>query len=308
MGKFVELNSDRRINRRVAMPMDIRPDGGVPVDILATSAVLEDCPAPSTSTRGSCSGAHQDFICVNGCQRCRLSSAIRRSVCHAEIMERLTPGARQHFLLWCRRWPKFFSISSWLCFPAPSWPRQFTGCSTRSGFPVLPLPQPGDAESTAFVLLVPLLWLAWEFAESSEFGLEQNPRAARGFCRGLVPRPDAGNRSGAVYLMLDVYRIRDELVPWRCCGSPRLRRFVAMIEEFLFRGVLLGLAVEGLRSAPAAVWRFRDFCGGAFFGRASGRYGVEWWTGLAQIMRIFEAGPPPSLWIAGFLMPSLPAG
>ena len=115
VGKFVELISDRRVNRRVAMPMDIRPDGGIPVDILAASAVLEDCPAP----------LHEDerviFRRAPGLhlrERVPKVLFIQRDQtvgCHAEIMERLTPGALQHFLLWCRRWPKSFSISSWLC-------------------------------------------------------------------------------------------------------------------------------------------------------------------------------------------------
>ena len=154
----------------------------------------------------------------------------------------------------------------------------------------------------AFVLLGPLLyWLG--IRRTKEFGLEQNPRAAKDFVAGLVLALMPGIALGAAYLVLDVYRIRDEVVPLAMFRIAATAAVVATIEEFLFRGVLLGLAAKAFGSAPAAVGVSAIF-GAVHFLRPPrmADNGVEWWTGFTQIVRILEAGPPPSLWIAGFLV------
>lgn len=43
MSHFVELRFDGGIDRGMAMAVDVRPNGGVSVDILATLAVPENC-------------------------------------------------------------------------------------------------------------------------------------------------------------------------------------------------------------------------------------------------------------------------
>ena len=77
---------------------------------------------------------------------------------------------------------------------------------------------------------------------------------------------------------------------------------VAVVEEFLFRGVLLGLATRAFGRWPAALVVSLLFATVHFL-RPSKQadQDVEWWSGLAQIPRVFDAVPPPSLWIAGFL-------
>src|SRR5262245_54342927 len=96
---------------------------------------------------------------------------------------------------------------------------------------------------TAFVLLGPLLfWLG--IRSTREFGLQQNPHALRdigvGFGLALLP----GALLGAAYLILDVYRIKQELIPFLLLRMALTAGFVAVVEEFLFRGVLLGLAAK----------------------------------------------------------------
>jgi membrane protease YdiL (CAAX protease family) len=154
---------------------------------------------------------------------------------------------------------------------------------------------------TAFILLGPLLyWLG--IRSTREFGLERNPRAARDVLAGLLLALATAALLGAAYLFLDVYRMKQELLPlilWRIAATAGI---VAVVEEFLFRGVLLGLAARSFGRWPAALGVSLAFAGVHFL-RPSKQAdsSVEWWTGLAQILRVFDAAPPPSLWIAGFL-------
>jgi uncharacterized protein len=154
----------------------------------------------------------------------------------------------------------------------------------------------------AFILLGPLLyWLG--IRKTKEFGLERNPRAARDFFAGLALAVIPGIALGAAYLSLEVYRMRDEVALLAMARIAATAAVVAGIEEFLFRGVLLGLAAKAFGSLPAAIGISAIFAEVHFLRplRTADR-GVEWWAGFALVVRIFEAGPPPSLWIAGFLV------
>jgi uncharacterized protein len=153
---------------------------------------------------------------------------------------------------------------------------------------------------TAIVLLFPLLlWLG--IRSPRELGLERNPRAAHdalvGLCLALAP----GALFGAACLMFDVYRIKEDLVPFLLLRILLTAGLVAVVEECLFRGVLLGLASRSFGQWPAALGVSVVFAGVHFLRPSKGvDSSVEWWTGLAQILRVFDGAPPPSLWIAGF--------
>jgi membrane protease YdiL (CAAX protease family) len=154
---------------------------------------------------------------------------------------------------------------------------------------------------TAFVLLGPLLyWLG--IRSPREFGLERNPHAARDVLAGLLLALAPGALLGAAYLFFDVYRMKEELLPLVLLRIAATAGIVAVVEEFLFRGVLLGLAARSFGRWRAALGVSLIFAGVHFL-RPSREAGssVEWWTGLAQIPRVFDAAPPPSLWIAGLL-------
>jgi membrane protease YdiL (CAAX protease family) len=154
---------------------------------------------------------------------------------------------------------------------------------------------------TAFILLGPLLfWLG--IRSTREFGLERNPRALRDVVTGLFLALVPGALCGGAYLLLDVYRIKQELMPLLLLRIAVTAGFVGVVEEFLFRGVLLGLAANSFGRWRAAIGVSVVFAGIHFVrpGKQSDP-GVEWWTGLAQILRVFDAAPPLSLWIAGFL-------
>src|SRR4029077_13294417 len=40
----IKLTTDCRINVRVIVPMNVRPNGGISIDVFATSAVTQHCP------------------------------------------------------------------------------------------------------------------------------------------------------------------------------------------------------------------------------------------------------------------------
>ena len=154
---------------------------------------------------------------------------------------------------------------------------------------------------TAFVLLGPLLfWLG--IRSIREFGLQRNPQAMRdalaGFALALVP----GAVLGGAYLAFDVYRIKQEMIFLLLLRIALTAGFVALVEEFLFRGVLLGLAVKAFGHWPAALGVSLAFATIHFL-RPSKLVDstVEWWSGLAHIARVFEAAPPPPILLFGFV-------
>jgi membrane protease YdiL (CAAX protease family) len=154
---------------------------------------------------------------------------------------------------------------------------------------------------TAFVLLGPLLfWLG--IRSTREFGLERNPRATRdalaGFGLALLP----GALFGGVYLLFDIYRIKEEIIFELLFRIALTAGFVAVVEEFLFRGVLLGLAAKAFGRWPAALGVSLAFAAVHFLRPGKQADGVvEWWSGLAQIARVFEALPPPPILLSGFV-------
>jgi uncharacterized protein len=154
---------------------------------------------------------------------------------------------------------------------------------------------------TALVLLGPLLvWLG--IRSTREFGLERNRFAARdalaGFLLALMP----GALLGSAFLIVDVYRIKPELMPFLLLRIAMTAGVVALVEEFLFRGVLLGLAAKAFGRWPAALGVSVVFAGIHFL-RPSTQWdaNVAWWSGLAQIVRVFEAAPPLPLLASGFV-------
>ncbi len=216
-------------------------------------------------------------------------------------MERLTPEALQHFLF---EVPALGKILLYLVVVvlagAVLAPPIYWMLHETVDFPFYRYLS-RVTQVTAFILLGPLLfWLG--IRSTREFGLERNPCAVRDALTGLFLALAPGVLFGAAFLMLDVYRIKQDLMPLLLLRIALTSGFVAVAEEFLFRGVLLGLAAKSFGRWPAAFGVSLAFAGVHFLrpGMQPGS-GVEWWTGLAQILRIFDAAPPPSLWLAGFL-------
>jgi uncharacterized protein len=154
---------------------------------------------------------------------------------------------------------------------------------------------------TAFVLLAPLLfWLG--IRSIREFGLESNPHAVRDAFAGVALALIPGALLAGLYLTFDVYRAKQDLVPWLLLRIVMTAGFVALVEEFLFRGVLLGLAVKAFGRWPAAGGVSLAFASVHFLRPAKQEDSVvEWWSGFAQIMGFMDAVPPAGLLLSGFV-------
>ncbi len=160
-----------------------------------------------------------------------------------------------------------------------------------------------------------LLWPAFRWigiSRLSELGIEKNPRRrgdiASGLALGLLPVVALG----AVCLWLDVYAIRSSL------DFPKLLRIagtatvVSVIEEFLFRAVVLGLALRATSAWPAAILSSAIFAIVHFLrvSKTNTEAAVGWLTGFQQIPLMFSSAPPwpllgwglLSLMIAGLLL------
>jgi membrane protease YdiL (CAAX protease family) len=156
------------------------------------------------------------------------------------------------------------------------------------------------AQVTAIILLVPLLfWL--NIRKVSEIGLEKNSRgwrdAGAGVGLGLVPVA----LLGLGYLWWGVYRWNPEIEPLKIFRILGTAVVVSIVEEFLFRGVALGLAARSFGRWAAAVAVSLLFAAAHFLKPVKEPDAVVyWWTGFAQLPRILEAAPPPVLFAFGF--------
>jgi len=154
---------------------------------------------------------------------------------------------------------------------------------------------------SALVLLVPLLF-SLRIRKISEFGIEKNPLRIRdivvGFTLALLPVI----LLAWVCIHFDVYRIRKDLDYSVLLKIARTAVFVAIIEEILFRGVLLGLAAKRLGALTGAILVSAVFAAVHFMRPAKGTEEmVHWWSGFAQLGSAFGALPAPSLLAFGFL-------
>lgn len=153
----------------------------------------------------------------------------------------------------------------------------------------------------ALVLIVPLLlWL--KVRSVREFGIEKNRHATRDLVSGILLALIPVALLGAAYFYFGIYKIKDEFllkVLFRIVGTAAV---VAVLEEFLFRGVLLGLAARAFGRWIAAIGISAIFAGVHFLKPAKiVDSSVEWWTGFAQLTRVAGSAPPLPMFVLGFL-------
>jgi hypothetical protein len=157
---------------------------------------------------------------------------------------------------------------------------------------------------TAILLLWPLV-RALRVRSMAEFGIFENKRSWGDFLTGVL----AGLLcclllqpilifTGVVYLPYSWTAVAMNL--------PRLlatAAFVAVLEEFLFRGVLLGFFRQFLAPSLAVLFSSLLFAGVHFvsFPEAAGGP-VLWWSGLATLGEIGSGFPSWSLFIGAFLV------
>ncbi|MDX2081556.1 MAG: CPBP family glutamic-type intramembrane protease [Terrimicrobiaceae bacterium] len=160
-----------------------------------------------------------------------------------------------------------------------------------------------------------LIWPAFRWigiTRLAELGIAKNPHrwrdAAAGLGIGVLPVIVLA----AGLLWADVYAIRSSIDPTRVVRIAGTAVVVSVLEEFLFRAVILGLALRAMPAAAAAVFSSAVFSI-VHFMRVSKDSVVEhvgWLSGFQQIPLLFSSAPPwpvlgwglISLMIAGLLL------
>lgn len=157
------------------------------------------------------------------------------------------------------------------------------------------------AQVSAMVLLIPLLfWL--RIRGVAEFGLKKNSCPGRDFFSGIALALVPVAVLGVVYFSFGIYKLQPDVQIVKLLRIVGTALVVAVIEEFLFRGVALGLTARVFGRWPAAIGVSAVFAAVHFLkpSKQSGE-GVEWWTGFAQIPGIFTALPAPTVLFFGLV-------
>ncbi|MGH8047838.1 MAG: lysostaphin resistance A-like protein [Chthoniobacterales bacterium] len=155
---------------------------------------------------------------------------------------------------------------------------------------------------TALIVALALLWpvLRWMNVRSfRELGLQRDARAWRHLFTGLALATLTMLVLAAFYFGADIYRIRKE-IEW-----PRLPMIVAtaalvpLVEEFLFRGVLLGLAVRSFGRVIGVISISFIFAAVHFIDSRYDVTDVQWGSGLEVLEHAFSNSGGPALALSG---------
>lgn len=151
---------------------------------------------------------------------------------------------------------------------------------------------------SALVLLWPLIrWL--RIGGIRELGIERNPNFRRDLLAGLGLALLPLIALGIGYFVFEIYKPRDE---WKVFGFIRVigtAAVVGTIEEFLFRGVLLGLAIRYIGRLPGLVVISFVFSIVHFIKPRGVIEDVRWWSGFELLGTAFQSADGPFVLVAG---------
>lgn len=154
---------------------------------------------------------------------------------------------------------------------------------------------------SAIVLVVPLFfWLG--IRRLSELGLRKNPHGLRDASVGLLFALIPVVVLIFVYLEWGVYRWRPDAAYSGLIRIGISAIAVALVEEFLFRGVLLGLALRSM-GKWASIFTVALFFAAIHFLRpaTTNQEAIFWWSGFAEIGRFVQGWPEPLVLLWGFV-------
>ncbi len=142
-----------------------------------------------------------------------------------------------------------------------------------------------------------MLWPAFRWIgirRLGELGLERNSLWRRDLLVGLGIALVPVLALAAGYLAFDVYDFKKSLP---LAGGLRILAtagVVAILEEFLFRGVLLGLCLRSMRPAAAVLLSASVFAIVHFLkvAKSASEPAVTWVSGFAQLPQAFSSAPP----------------
>jgi membrane protease YdiL (CAAX protease family) len=140
------------------------------------------------------------------------------------------------------------------------------------------------------VAALALLWpaLRWmNIRHVAELGLAKNSRAGHDLVAGLALALLPLAVLAAVYFGFDIYRVKKE-IPWaNLLKIAATVAFVPVVEEALFRGLLLGISVRSLGRGGGVVLVSAVFAVVHFIRQHGEAAGVHWWSGFALLGSVF---------------------
>ena len=144
----------------------------------------------------------------------------------------------------------------------------------------------------AIIAVVPLVfWIG--VRNVRELGIDKNPFARTDFFAGLLAALAPGMVLALVTIQMDVFRVRNEHEFTHLLRILLTAGFVAVIEEFLFRGVLLGLALRVVGRVWAVLITSAAFAAVHFVRPSKTAVGeVSWTSGFAQAVVSLQDMPP----------------
>ncbi|HEY5791717.1 MAG TPA: CPBP family intramembrane glutamic endopeptidase [Chthoniobacterales bacterium] len=155
------------------------------------------------------------------------------------------------------------------------------------------------AQIAALVLLWPLVrWL--NIRSIRELGIDQNPVFGRDLLAGFAITLVLMAILGGIYFGAEIYRVRPHVDWIKLLRIAASAAFVGVIEEFLFRAVLLGLAVKAFGRTGGVLLSAGLFAAVHFLRPSrEGAEVVTWTSGFGQLFSFVEAAPALPLLVAG---------
>jgi membrane protease YdiL (CAAX protease family) len=154
----------------------------------------------------------------------------------------------------------------------------------------------------AAVLLLRPTWRWMGGGSLRNVGLVSDPRPGQHLARGLLIGGGLVALMAGAYVFCHIYHFKARL-PWGALGQIALSAaVVGTIEEWLFRGAIMGLFLRALRPIPALAWTSLIFAALHFL-RSSEDAAigpVEWYSGLALLPQLFHPFSDPMMLLAGF--------
>jgi membrane protease YdiL (CAAX protease family) len=153
---------------------------------------------------------------------------------------------------------------------------------------------------SAFLLLIPLLrWIGLQRLQN--LGLRKNPQGIPHLLGGFLISACTMSALGASLLGLDICELKDPF-PWDLLLPILLTAIsVALIEEALFRGAILGLVRQTIPTLPAAIFVSALFSIVHFLNPAREQIAVvRWYSGFELLPHAFWKFSEPLTVLGGF--------
>ena len=146
--------------------------------------------------------------------------------------------------------------------------------------------------------LILVVWLG--VRKPSDLGLAVCPQWWKDLVWGVAVALIPGILLAAWLIHAEIFRVRPELEWERWWRILATAGGVALVEELLFRGFLLGMLLRALRPLPAALVSSAIFAAVHFLRPSRSPVGeVTWWSGFEQAATVFHAWPVWPLWAWG---------